>query len=607
MATPRPRILLCGDVLGRLNYLFKRVQSLNKSTGPFDALLCVGQFFPDSADGIDEVADYFDGRSAVPIPTYFTGDYGVGAARFLSAASKLPSNRGFKTDGLEVCPNLFWLKGSGKFSLHGLSVAYLSGRRSTEADGSGGYNEDDVGALRALAEEPGIVDLFLTNEWPYGVFHGADTSNTTPEVVDPSGSDPVVSELAKEIKPRYHFAGTKGVFYEREPYSNDDSVHVTRFLGLAVVGNKNKQKFIHGIAPTPASAMSTTEICARPQNTTLSPYMLTEKASHVREPMKRPGDPDTQYWRYDTSQKRQRQGGNEGQRLCFKFTSTGSCSRDGKCNFRHDEEAREQYTRNVCFDFLNKGKCERGPDCKFGHSLAEEGSSFSQNERSHSGQGRKEKTCWFCLSSPNVESHLVLSARESYYCALAKGPLVPNHVLLVPIEHCPNTLLMLPDTDAELEMYKSALSIYFKKQAKEVVFFEWIFPQSPHANLQVVPIPLSKASNVKRIFNLAAEKLGFKFKVVNPENETGHGRELLRSQYNSNSSMFYVELPGGTTLLHVVDDKEKFPVQFGREVMAGLLNMPDRADWRNCKVSKEDELQMVEEFKKGFGEFDPAE
>ena len=39
----------------------------------------------------------------------------------------------------------------------------------------------------------------------------------------------------------YHVAGTMGVFYAREPYTNVDAVHVTRFMGLAPVGNKNKQ------------------------------------------------------------------------------------------------------------------------------------------------------------------------------------------------------------------------------------------------------------------------------------------------------------------------------------------------------------------------------
>ena len=39
----------------------------------------------------------------------------------------------------------------------------------------------------------------------------------------------------------YHIAGTGGVYYSREPYSNVDAVHVTRFIGLASVGNREKQ------------------------------------------------------------------------------------------------------------------------------------------------------------------------------------------------------------------------------------------------------------------------------------------------------------------------------------------------------------------------------
>jgi hypothetical protein len=39
----------------------------------------------------------------------------------------------------------------------------------------------------------------------------------------------------------YHFAGSEGVFYAREPYVNPDATHVTRFIGLGAVGNDNKQ------------------------------------------------------------------------------------------------------------------------------------------------------------------------------------------------------------------------------------------------------------------------------------------------------------------------------------------------------------------------------
>lgn len=40
---------------------------------------------------------------------------------------------------------------------------------------------------------------------------------------------------------RYHVAGSKGVYYAREPYMNDDAAHATRFIGLAPVGNASKQ------------------------------------------------------------------------------------------------------------------------------------------------------------------------------------------------------------------------------------------------------------------------------------------------------------------------------------------------------------------------------
>ncbi|KAJ4708653.1 Zinc finger CCCH domain-containing protein 64 [Melia azedarach] len=116
-----PRILLC-----RLNQLFKRVQSVNKSAGPFDALLCVGQFFADSPDRLDEFMDYVEGRPEIPLPTYFIGDYGVGAAKVLMVLSKNSANQGFNMDGIKITNNLFWLKGSGKFTLHEISSCSIS-------------------------------------------------------------------------------------------------------------------------------------------------------------------------------------------------------------------------------------------------------------------------------------------------------------------------------------------------------------------------------------------------------------------------------------------------------------------------------------------------
>ncbi|KAL3744752.1 hypothetical protein ACJRO7_013940 [Eucalyptus globulus] len=598
-----PRILLCGDARGRLNQLFKRVSSVNKSAGPFDALLCVGQFFPDAPELLEEFADYAEGRSPVPLPTYFIGDYGIGAPKVLSAASRSHANLGFKMDGLKICENLYWLKGSGKFTLHGLSVAYISGRHSSDGQQFGTYNQDDVDALRALAEEPGVVDLFL--RYPCcGITNRAAKTDVPPGISEASGSDSTIAEIVAEIKPRYHIAGTMGVFYAREPYSNADAVHVTRFIGLAPVGNKEKQKFIHALSPTPASTMSSSEISMKPPNTTLSPFTAVEKTAGAKEAGKRTAADtnDAQYWRYDVSQKRQKHAVGDGDRLCFKYLSSGSCPRGENCNFRHDLDAREQYRRGVCFDFLNKGQCERGPDCNFKHSLQEEEESGSRNGNRSRGAAsvNRSKECWFCLSSPSVESHLIISVGERYYCALPKGPLAEDHVLIIPIEHLSNTLSLPPENETELNRFQNCLKLYHKNQRKEVVFFEWVSKRGTHANLQAIPVPSSRAAALQSIFSLAAEKLGFKFNSSSTD-----GRKMLRTEFDGKSSLFYVELPEGTVLSHIVEDNENFPAQFGREVVAGLLNVADKADWRNCALSKEEEIKLAEEFKRRFAAFDP--
>lgn len=73
-----------------------------------------------------------------------------------------------------------------------------------------------------------------------------------------------------------------------------------------------------------------------------------------------------------------------------------------------------------------------------------------------SDRKRVESRCGFCLSSPDVESHLIFSIGEGAQpCALTKGPPVPNHVLVVPISDFLSTLMMPVEAEAELRRYKN--------------------------------------------------------------------------------------------------------------------------------------------------------
>ncbi|KAL0658597.1 hypothetical protein Bca4012_079182 [Brassica carinata] len=171
-------------------------ESNRKSAGPFDALICVGQFFPDSLELLDEFLDYVEGRAQVLIPTYFTGDYGVPAPKSYPRPRRKLRIKGLRWTGS-------WWHTSC------LSVSYLSGTESSDGQ-FGKYSQDDVDALRALADDSGVVDFLFTNEWPVGVTNRAAESDIPTEVSDSSCCDSNVSELVKEVKPRYPIAGSMG-------------------------------------------------------------------------------------------------------------------------------------------------------------------------------------------------------------------------------------------------------------------------------------------------------------------------------------------------------------------------------------------------------------
>lgn len=70
-------------------------------------------------------------------------------------------------------------------------------------------------------------------------------------------------------------AGGKGVFYARAPYMNKDlgaGAHATRFIGLAPVGNPNKQKSLHALGLAPAVDMDRKALTTRPDGASESPY-----------------------------------------------------------------------------------------------------------------------------------------------------------------------------------------------------------------------------------------------------------------------------------------------------------------------------------------------
>jgi len=49
MAQKAIKVLACGDVKGQIGPLLKRIEAVNKKAGPFEMVLCVGQFFDETS------------------------------------------------------------------------------------------------------------------------------------------------------------------------------------------------------------------------------------------------------------------------------------------------------------------------------------------------------------------------------------------------------------------------------------------------------------------------------------------------------------------------------------------------------------------------------
>uniref|UniRef100_A0A5F7ZF28 CWF19 like cell cycle control factor 1 n=2 Tax=Macaca TaxID=9539 RepID=A0A5F7ZF28_MACMU len=71
MAQKPLRLLACGDVEGKFDILFNRVRAIQKKSGNFDLLLCVGNFFGSTPDA--EWEEYKTGIKKAPIQTYVSG------------------------------------------------------------------------------------------------------------------------------------------------------------------------------------------------------------------------------------------------------------------------------------------------------------------------------------------------------------------------------------------------------------------------------------------------------------------------------------------------------------------------------------------------------
>lgn len=141
---------------------------------------------------------------------------------------------------------------------------------------------------------------------------------------------------------------------------------------------------------------------------------------------------------------------------------------------------------------------------QFFYDMDSKDNARSRNQNSGPKKAKLEfdqSKCWFCLSSPVVSKHLVISVGTEIYLALAKGGLVEDHLLILPITHHQSLSILPKNVKEEMDLYKKAVTKYYESTDRVPVFFERNFKTS-HCQLQAVPVHKNQAPALKEMFEV---------------------------------------------------------------------------------------------------------
>jgi diadenosine tetraphosphate (Ap4A) HIT family hydrolase len=244
--------------------------------------------------------------------------------------------------------------------------------------------------------------------------------------------------------------------------------------------------------------------------------------------------------------------------------------------------------------------------------LVSEDSGFKFERKHFPKDSRKD--CWFCLASPCCEKHLITGVYDSCYITLPKGPIHPGHVLIVPVQHTSQGALKDPIVAQEMETIKAKL-----RQHASIVYNSdlFVFERAIqtrggyHTHVQCVPIPRALGLNLQKTLLTQGRKFGMDIREIN----TDLGVQGLWSSASdeSDGGYFYAEIPmlGRDCKRFIYKVKHSMPtvngrdrsgvnMQFGREILALVLEDPKVAHWKSCEVDQDQEAAMALTFRESF-------
>eukprot|EP00887_Chlorella_sp_A99_P005045 scaffold4.g5045.t1 len=195
--------------------------------------------------------------------------------------------------------------------------------------------------------------------------------------------------------------------------------------------------------------------------------------------------------------------------------------------------------------------------------------------------------CSHCFNSGNRPKQLTIAIGTAAYLALpARGRLVPGHCCIIPADHLPSSRQADETVWTEMRNFKKCLIQMFMKQGQDVVFIETAMHLGSHRTHAVVEcIPDWSQHHAKRMIDTSAKG--------------------LRGTIPPSFPYLHVEYGISSGFVHVIDDESEFDRNLARNVMIGLLDLPQEDMHRRAKAeSAAIQAKWAEEFRRQYEPFD---
>ena len=143
----------------------------------------------------------------------------------------------------------------------------------------------------------------------------------------------------------------------------------------------------------------------------------------------------------------------------------------------------------------------------------------------------------------------------------------------------------------------------FRAQKREPLFLEQAtqLQKNRHSYIECVPVPADIFDTAPAYFRKSILDSDEEW-ATNPRLLETKGR-LLRQVIPKGFPYFHVEFGVGNGFVHVIEDEALFPRSFGKEIIAGMLEL-DKSVLHAPRASRSDAQAQVRAFKEAWQPFD---